>query len=132
MGLLTFLSGVSGAAKSMPKIVSGIANGLDALHFSQEERAGVITGITKTVVDYAKQTINESSVRSMTRRVLALMFCGSFLYLLLFSAMAWRWNTEWAIHTFNCAKQLVNPVIAIIIFFFGSYGVGYFLDKKKK
>ena len=116
----------------MPKIVSGIANGLDALHFSKEERAGVVIEISKTVVDYAKQTINESSIRSMTRRVLALIFCGSFLYLLLFSAMVWRWNTEWAVHTFNCTKQLVNPVIAIIIFFFGSYGVGYFLDKKKK
>jgi len=132
VGLLSFLSGVSGVAKSMPKVVTGITGGLDALHFSQEERAGVITEITKTVVDYAKQTINESSIRSMTRRMLALLFCGSFLYLLLFSAMVWTWDVAWAAHTFNCAKQLINPVIAIIIFFFGSYGVGYFLDKKKK
>ena len=132
MSILGFLSGVSGAAKSMPKVVSGIANGIDALHFSSEEKAQLIIDVSKTVVDYAKQTINESSIRSMTRRMIALEFTTIFLALIVFAAIMWRWDISWAAHVFNCALVLKNPIIAIILFYFGSYGLGYLLDKKNK
>ena len=132
MGLLSLLGGAKAATKIGTNIVKGAMNAADALHFSAEEKVTYILEVSKLAIQHAKQTIGESSIRSMTRRALAIMFCGTFLYFLIFAAMAWRWNPKWALHVFECAKVLQNPVIAIILFFFGSYGVGYFFDKKNK
>lgn len=132
MGLLSLLGGAKAATKITSNIVNGAINAADALHFSAEEKVNYIIEVSKLAIQHAKQTIGETSIRSMTRRVIAILFCVPYIGMITFAAIIYRWNTEWALHNINCAKLLQNPVIAIVIFFFGTYGIGYFFDKKNK
>jgi len=67
----------------------------------------------------------------MTRRIIAIMFCGTFLLLLIMAAFVYPLFNEWAEHLFKCAIVLKNPIIAVIIFYFGSYGISYLIKTKK-
>ena len=135
MGILSWFSGSKKAMDIAEKGVDGIISGLDHLNFSEEEKHKGAIGVTKLMIERVKLAISESSVRSMTRRIIAIMFCGTFLLLLLMAAFVYPWSAEfklWSKHLFECSKVLVNPIIAIILFYFGSYGIGYLLDKRKE
>ena len=132
MGLLSLLGGAKAATKIGTDIVKGAMNAADALHFSPEEKVNYILEVSKLAITHAQQTVGESSIRSMTRRAIAILFCIPFIGMVTTGAVLYKWDLQWALHFINCARILENPVIAIILFFFGSYGVGYFFDKKNK
>jgi len=109
-----------------------IIAGIDHLHFSTEEKHEANIEGMKLVLERVKQAINESSVRSMTRRLVALTFCFPFVAMCLFAIAIYHWDKELAQFSLNIAISWKYIMIAIVIWFFGSYGVGYVLDKRKE
>ena len=132
MGLLSFLSGSKKAMDTAGNIVDGAISGIDKLWFTPEEKSDASKKVLEIVLERVKLAVGESSVRSMTRRIIAIMFSGTFLTLLLASAIIYKFDSAWALHLYKTACTLTNAVIAIIIFYFGSYGIGYLMDRKKK
>jgi len=131
MGLFSFLSGSKKAVDTMSTVAEGAVAGLDKLFFTKEEKHDAMIATGQLIMKRVELAVSESSIRSITRRVIAIMFCSAFLLLLLMSAFVYPWFVGWSKRLFECSMVLKNPIIAIIIFYFGSYGVGYLLDKKK-
>ena len=132
MGFFSWLSGSDKAMNIAEKGADGLLAGLDHLNFSDEEKHDAnIQGIA-LVVERAKLAINESSVRSMTRRLVALAFCFPFVAMSLFAVVIYHWSKDWAMFSLSVANSWEYIMIAIVIWFFGSYGVGYIIDKKKE
>ena len=132
MGILSFLSGSTKAMDTASSVVEGAKAGIDKLWFTDEEKSDVSNKILGIVLKRVELAVGESSTRSMTRRFVALTFCVPFVLLNLFAVAIYRFDSDWAAFSFNVAKSWINIIIAIVIWFFGSYGVGYLLDKRKE
>ncbi|GAG27367.1 unnamed protein product [marine sediment metagenome] len=102
------------------------------LIFTDQEKQQASIKMFEVVLERIRLANSEGSVRSITRRVIAVMFTGVFLLMLVAAAGLYPWFEEWATHIFKCSMVLKNAIIAIIIFYFGSYGLGYILEKKGK
>jgi len=132
VGFFSFLSGSTKAVETINTLATGAVAAIDKIVFTDEEKADGIREVVNIVIERVKLASGESSVRSITRRIIAIMFCGAFLSLLLGSGAVYPWFKDWALHLYNLSTTLKNPIIAIIIFYFGSYGIGYLMDKRKK
>ena len=113
-------------------VVDGAIKGLDALFFTDEEKSRASVEVLGLVLERVKLAIGESSVRSMTRRVVAFVFCFPFVAMSLFAIAIYRVDPEWAKFALKVAGGWKYIMVAIVIWFFGSYGFGYILDKKKE
>jgi len=138
MGLLSLFKSSDKVADMGKTIVEGTVAGIDKIFYTEEEKAENKMKITELKqkgyelwLKLQETIANENTARSITRRILAVMFCGSYLLLLLASATLFPWFAEWAGQLFEYAKVLTNPVLAVIIFYFGPYAVGKYLSKKE-
>ena len=131
MGLLSFLSGSKKAMDTASNVVDGAISGIDKLFFTQEEKAEASKAILDIVLDRAELAVGESSVRSMTRRFVAFLFVIPYIAMLVFAVVMFKFNPAWATYALKVASMLNNAIIAVVLWFFGSYGVGYLMDKKK-
>jgi len=132
MGLLSFLTGSKKAMDTAGNVVDGAIKGIDALWFTPEEKSRASEKVLEIVLERARIAASESSVRSMTRRLVALTFCIPFVVMSLFAVAIYKIDSKWAVFSLSVAASWKYIMIAIVIWFFGSYGVGYLMDKKKK
>lgn len=145
MGFLSFLTGAKQADKALgivEKATSGIVNGLDALVYTDEEKSAAGQKITDSHIKLMDTLANENTARAITRRIIAVMFCANFLALLDFALVAYVVGLivearEWVVVTAEKANPFVEAarfskelaltltasVAAIIVFYFGYYGV---------
>lgn len=126
MGFWGWLTGVRTAEKAMEvadKATTGLIEGIDALIFTDEERSRANFDITQAAITMIVATQGETTVRSITRRVLAWLIMGSFLFLLLFGAMIYKVDPAWSAHCLASAKALIFLATPVGIFYFGYYGV---------
>ncbi len=126
MGLLNFLNGGLGR-KNVTTLVNGAVNGVDKLFFTKEEKADYLEKVAQTQLEFLKTTINESSARSLTRRYVAVMIMGTFLFLLLFGAGAYFFDKAWADYILSEAKSLSTLALMVAGFYFGSYAIGQYV-----
>ena len=112
MGFFSFLSGSTKAVETIDTLVTGAVSAIDKVVFTDEEKADGIRGVIDVVIKRIELAAGESSIRSITRRIIAIMFCGSFLSLLLGSGAVYPWFKEWALHLYNLSNVLKNPIIA--------------------
>jgi hypothetical protein len=132
MGFLGLFGKPDKALDIAEKATSGIAAGIDKMFFTNEEKAEAAQKVMDTHLKMIEATASENTVRSKTRRYLALMIIGTFLYLLVFGAMIFRFDPGWAKHSLGCAKSLSPMAFAIGVFYFGYYGIKSLLAGKKK
>ena len=131
MGFLSFLTGSSKAMDTAGNVVDGAIAGIDKLWFTDEEKAEASGKVLGLVLERVKMAIGESSVRSMTRRLVALTFCIPFVVMSLFAIAIYKFDKEWATFALSVAVSWKYIMVAIVIWFFGSYGIGYIMDRKK-
>lgn len=128
MGFLSSLFSSKKAVDSVPetaaKIVDGVISGVDKLFFTDEEKAEVSQKAMDSIYDFIKSTIGENSIRSITRRRLAVMIAGAFLFLLILGGLVFPYDKEWSAYLLDCAKALSGLVLAVSVFYFGPYQVG--------
>ena len=120
----------------MPKVatdvVEGAIAGVDKLFFTDEEKADTKIKMQQIWLEAIKTTANESSIRSITRRILAVMIMGSFLFLILASFFCFPFLPTMAAFGLSLAKELSTLTLAVGVFYFGTYAIGTYLFKDKK
>jgi len=138
-GLLgTLFGGSETAVKSIDLIsssVRGIGGFIDEQNFTTEEKVKANLELNRLNQELVKATMSENSIRSITRRILAWSIMGSFLFLIMFSAIIYgitfpsdvdgvSFGGQWANHVMDVAGELSNMALAVSIFYFGSALIG--------
>ena len=115
-------------------LIKRAADGIDALFYTAEEKAGDAMERAKLKMDYAKlnhefvkSTLNESSTRSYTRRVMAWSVTGLGMFLTLYSILAYTIGAIWekeafkdvAMHSLALLKVWWPIIAGIGLFYFG-------------
>jgi hypothetical protein len=135
MGFFTTLFSTQKVIGAIPetacKVVDGAVSGVEKLFFTEEEKTETSQKAMDSIYSFIKTTMDESSVRSITRRVLAVEIVSAFVLLLLAGAMIYILNPTWAAHVLACAKALSNLVLAVSVLYFGPYQVGGMIQKIK-
>jgi hypothetical protein len=142
MGILGALFGSKKVVETGADIVKMGAKGIDALFYTDEEKAETVAARAELKLKYAelnlehvKATLGESTVRSMTRRYMAwgLYALGAFLtvYSLLAYTIGAIYNKEAYVAVSGRALELLQ-VWWPIIFAAGAFYFGVHLLRAKK
>jgi hypothetical protein len=133
MGIFSIFSGEKAAEKALDitdKATTGLINGIDKVFYTEEEkaetalkRAEIALKVSDAHIKLMETLGSENTVRSITRRYLAVMIIGTFLLLLVLSAAVWKWFPDWAVHIFQVATTLSTLSTTVGIFYFGYYGL---------
>lgn len=104
------------------------------LSLTQEE---VVEFNAKTVMgvqEFVKETLDESTERSRTRRSVAILWIKSQLAIVMFACISAPWNIELAKFYLALATSglMITGTTAVIIFFFGSHGIARIEKERKK
>lgn len=135
MGFWGWFTGAKTAEKalgSLDNLTNKVAGGLDQLFFTDQERAEVSLETMKMHLALIQTTQAESSIRSVTRRMVAWAIMGTFFWLIIFAGVIWRWNLEWAKFLLELAKQIYELVLMVAFFYFGYFAVSSVVKKVKE
>jgi sterol desaturase/sphingolipid hydroxylase (fatty acid hydroxylase superfamily) len=135
MGFWAWFTGAKTAEKALgtvDNLTNKIAGGLDQLFFTDQERAQISVETMKLHLALVQTTQTESSIRSVTRRIVAWGIMGTFMLLIIFSAFIWKWNPEWAKWTLAIVAQFYELVLMVGFFYFGYYAVSSVVKKAKE
>ena len=132
IGLLKGLFSTPKAVDTASNVVNGAVKGIDALFFTKEEKAHFSQQTMETWLKMQTVTANENSIRSITRRKLAVGFCQVFLFFLIVGGVLYLYRPDWGLHFLGLAKQLSPSTLLILGFYFGYYAVSNIVSKVKK
>ena len=140
MGLITKVAGLFTRAKSVDAFIdpekghiAKIGAFIGKQQFTDEERAVMIQGLTVAVRQFAIDTAKESTVRSSTRRDIAVMWIKAHISFISLSFLGFifdhpRTEQMWMVAS---SDVMLWGTTAIMVFFFGSYGYGTYVKAKK-
>ena len=126
-----FSDAPSKAIDLVSDISGGVMAGLDKLVLTKEEKADIQREAMKIWLEVQKVTAGESSIRSVTRRMLAVAFIAVYLLHIVGGSIVYQFNKEYAAHLFKTAGSLNTVVMTIVIFYFGYYAVNSMISKVK-
>ena len=129
MGFWSFLSG--GSTDKALGIVEKAGAGIGKFFFTDQEKSEANAKLVELWVEVTKVTANENTARSITRRILAIMFCGAYLLLLLAVALCIFIHPAAIPDLLSLAKMLTAIVLTIVVFYFGPYAIGNYLVKRE-
>ena len=109
-----------------------VASGIDKVFYTNEEKAEAAAKAFDQYMEWFKLASDENSARSITRRYLAVMFAGVFLFLLLASGAVWLFNADYASFLAELAKTIAPYVGGIMAFYFGYYAISNVIESTKK
>jgi hypothetical protein len=131
MGILDFIKNND---VNVNKVINDLSKGVDKLAFTKEEKATLNIKLADKLAGYTASTLNESTTRSKTRRVIAYLVIGSFL------AMVFTYIV--CVFIAPDKAELIKPVITsgvmvtafimVLAFFFGGYYAEKLNPKPKK
>lgn len=128
---MSILDWFSSGPKAAEKVLDAGISGLDKLILTDEEKKELSLKAGKQWVDLQKVLGEESTVRSVTRRVLAIMVMSSFTVLVFAAAIAYSFDPEYAKFLVDLADGKFGwLVLAVGGFYFGPHMVGRMFDKK--
>jgi len=116
---------------SATKIVNGAVSGIDKAFFTDEERADYAKGIMEQAVEFVKLTLNENTARSITRRIIAVLFVAEYLIIRLTAAGLIIAGNEKGEKLRAMAAEENQIIMAVVIFYFGYYGTMKIMEWRK-
>lgn len=123
--MFSFIKGLFGSSKNQETLVEtaakGIYNGLDALVFTDEEKAQFRKEQMDTVLEFSKIAYDQNSIRSITRRWLAFLVAFPTMALILSAAIINPFNAEYSRFLFEVAGTLVPWMGGVLVFYFGPH-----------
>jgi hypothetical protein len=134
MGFFSAIKSIFSAPKvidTATDLAKSAANGIDVLFFTDEEKEQYRQQAFDKWLTLYDKIANESATRSITRRILAVMILGEFLFFLLLAGLIYPWFPQWTSTLLGLAKQLGNLVLAVAVFYFGPYAIGQYIKKDK-
>jgi len=129
---MSLFSWFTSGPKAAEKVLDASIKGLDALVFTQEERAELNKKLGENWLELQKVLGNENTVRSVTRRIIAFAALGSYIVLVTAAAVAYGLgNVEYAAFLIALAEGKFGwLVLAIGGFYFGPHMLGRLQQKK--
>ena len=109
--LTTAFRFVTSGSKNADKVVDAAIGGLDAVWYTDEERA-------RHYDKFATQQLDENSIRSRARRVLAFIILGSYVGLKLLGAFIFQFNVEYANYLSQQSADLSTLALGVGAFYF--------------
>ena len=102
------------------------------LSYTDEEKAESRERLNSGLVEYIKSTLSESTVRSKTRRFVAIMWISVELFLLLLTCASAPFDIELAKFYWSLATSelMFWGTMSVIGFFFGPYMIGNHFNRK--
>lgn len=133
---MSWLTNIFTSSEKAVEIAGNIANasiaGIDKIIFTDEERAEMGIKRMQTWLEVQKALAEENSIRSITRRIVAVTMIGLFGLLLLSGAVLYRVDPGWSEFLLKLCGQMFEVVLLIVIFYFGWYGVKGVVGEAKK
>lgn len=103
------------------------------LHYTEEEKAEASAKLAANATEYFRLTLGESTVRSRTRRFVAVSWISVQLFLILSTCAAALFGIELAKFLWSVATSNVmwSGTGGIIVFFFGAHAVNSVRQPRK-
>jgi len=122
-----FVSGSDAAAKVLDAGIKGV----DALVFTEEEKTEAKQKLLSQWVDLQKSMGEETTVRSVSRRIIAMLLIVPFVLLIMMSAVAFPFNEVYAKFLLELASGNFGfMAMGVAAFYFGPYMLGRDMSKK--
>ena len=119
---MKLVMGIFKGKVSAQKVFDTVANGVDKLAFTNEERSDLNLKIADKVAEFANNSLSENTLRSKTRRFVSIAIVGVYLLLslVLVGLSFTEHNTE-LLSTLLFDSPLSTAFIMVLAFFFGGY-----------
>ncbi len=114
------------------KVFDTVASGVDEAFYTKEEQSDDARKVYQDYFEWYKTTLEESTVRSITRRILAILFAACYLLLIIASAVAYKFDPEYSSFLWEVSKTIGPYVGGIMLFYFGYYGVKNVVKENNK
>ena len=120
MGWFSKVIGSDKAMDTANSVLDGIKNGVDAIVFTDEEKAEYRQEGYKLWLKVLETTREESSVRSLTRRYIALLLVVAYTLLTFLAVVAYQFDSEFAAFVFSVAESKFGIMaLGVATFYFG-------------
>jgi len=126
MGIFSTLFGTTETAKKAVDVaadsIRGVGNWIDEQQFTPEEKSEAFLRAAESHLEMIKAIQNESSVRSITRRILAWSVVSTFLIMLIAAAIVYKFDPTYGDFLLGIATEsmLGELTLSIGIFYFGT------------
>lgn len=128
---MSFLKWFTSGTEAAGKVLDAGIRGLDAIVFTEEERAELNKKLGDQWLELQKVLGEETTVRSVTRRVLALLVMVPFVLLILACAVVYPFSTEYAKFLLDLAQsQFGWLALGVVGFYFGPHMIQRMIGKK--
>lgn len=131
--MINILSSLFKSKIDLGKTFEALQQGVDKTFYTNEERSEHDIQVADSVVEFYKMTLDESTIRSKTRRFVAIIIISVFLLITIMYALL----PFFGIKTDHLEPLVFNSPLAtgfitVIAFFFGGYYISRFVKKKKE
>ena len=125
MGWFATLFGTAASAGTAVDLaadsVRGVGRWIDEQKFTEQEKAEQYLKAADMYIEMLKTIQSESSIRSVTRRLMAWAVIGTFLFLILYGTVWFRYDPDYAefILTVATKSMLGELTLGVSVFYFG-------------
>jgi hypothetical protein len=111
--------------KAAEKVLDAGISGIDKIFHTDEEKSDARQKLFDGWKDLQKVLGEETTIRSVTRRILAFIIMGSFTFLVLYAAIVWPFNVEYAKFLLQLAESKFGwMAVGVAGFYFGPNMIG--------
>lgn len=133
MGLKAIVTGMFGKSTlDVNNVFDKVSGGIDKLNFSNQERAAYNKEAADALAMFTKETLSESTDRSVTRRWIALAITAVYMLMSMCCMVLAFFDQEKAklLLDVSSALSLDTAFIMVLAFFFGGYYLKLIAQKK--
>ena len=132
---MSWLATIFGTPKLVETTADAIKSGIDMIDkafYTDQEKAENQNKMTEIWLKLQMILANDNSVGALTRRIIAFLVFSTFVFLLIFACIVYKFDREWAAFVLKVVldTQLAWIVATITVFFFGLYGWGKYVSKE--
>lgn len=132
MGWFSKLIGMNKGLDVLDNNLGRVSTAIDKFTFTDQEKSeATMTGL-KLQLEFIKTQQSENSIRSVTRRALAVMLFITYLGLIICAVIAWPRSKEYADFIFSVVAKLSSLVLMVFGFYFGYYALSNIIGKAKE
>jgi hypothetical protein len=128
---MSFLDWFTAGPKAAEQVLDAGIRGVDALVFTDEEKATARAKLMDGWIELQKTLGEETTVRGVTRRILAIMFSGVYILLSVGAVAVWKFDKEYADFMWDVANGTYGTIsLTVVAFYFGPYFIEKLLGRK--
>lgn len=131
MGIVDLLLGTPKIVETAAEAVKGGISMLDNAFYTDQEKADNANKAYDVWLKLQMILANDNSIASVTRRFIALFLIGAFTFLIVFAALIYKFDKDWAIFILKVIIDgyLGYLVLAVVGTMFSFYGLGKYVSK---